>query len=204
MRLDLEACVASGGPLPQQTRPQMLVQKGFEWAPRTTGLRPELGCHVLVQCQCSAHILMLNTQHLDVNAGTWHSAPSIALNREAVTHADREPGALPGRHLPRGIRAVRPCGATRLESADTAKHRAVGAAEDDVDSVPHTDRMYSRARANEENVIATREPAAQQPAYTLEPVLAREHSRIEWTTVAKERHELHGGSVAMRRARGPP
>lgn len=120
-----------------------------------------------------------------------HSRESVSLHRKAIADANGEPCALAGGHLPRGIRAVRPGGATGLESADAAKHRAVGAAEDDIDSVPHADGVHSGTRANEENVIASRESATQEPACTLEPALARENVRIERTAVAKERHELH-------------
>lgn len=132
-----------------------------------------------------------------------HSRESVSLHRKAITDANGEPCALPGGHLPRRIRAVRPGGATWLESADAAKHRAVRAAEDDVDSIAHADRMYSRARPDEENVVTPGEPAPKQSPRTLEPALAREHSRIDRAAVAEERHELHGRSVAMRGARGP-
>src|SRR5688572_7887943 len=117
---------------------------------------------------------------------------SVAPYSETVAHPDRQFGALPCRHFPCRIRPLSPRRATRLEPAYAAKHRAVRAAEDDVDAIAHADGVHGGARPNEQQVVAPREPAAQEPARTLEPGLARKHARIERSAVAEERHELHG------------
>lgn len=84
---------------PGQSCTQGLVHDFLEWLACTSGFSLQPRGHVVIQCQCRSHIVMLGRRHHDVNVSPWCFAECEPLRGWLLRAIRRLTGVPAGRYI---------------------------------------------------------------------------------------------------------